>query len=665
MKQNGWIYSILTLDRRPKQLILILADTILLLLAVEAAYSLRLEHWFLPAQGHLIAFGITAAASIACFGYLGLYRAMVRFMGQKALLSVVAGAAFSAVVLSFAVSHFNVFLPLSVPVVYFMLVIMLVGGFRVLLRSLVSVIMRYTADKTSGYERETVVIYGAGSAGHQLLTALQYQPLFAPVAFIDDNRAIQKTTISGLSVHPPKSLSNLVTQRGVTRIFLAISSASHARRAEILQFLEPFGLKVQTVPSFEDLVYRNHGIGELRDIVVEDLLGRDPVLGLSHLVTMPISDRCVMVTGAGGSIGSELCRQIVKQGARTLVLLDICEYALYRISQDLSAMKAKLDSRIKVVPILGSVQNAARLRSIISTYKVQTLYHAAAYKHVPIVEHNMIEGVRNNVLGTYYAGEAALAAGVESFVLVSSDKAVRPVNVMGASKRLAELVLQGLAKRGSNTKFSIVRFGNVLGSSGSVVPLFRDQIRSGGPVTVTHKDVIRYFMTIPEAAGLVIQAGGLGSELESGSLFLLDMGKPVNIAQFAMKMIRLMGHKVRGIDSAEGIEIVYTGLRPGEKLFEELLITEDSQQTRHPCIQTVREPSLEWSDVRTIIQQITRACDNFDCKTMTELLTSAPLGYKPTGGCADLVWHEHIQGEHAAGPIKPSVSASGNVVNIA
>lgn len=665
MKQNGLINTLLTLDRRPKQVILVLIDALLLLLATVAAYSLRLESLFDPTRAHFIAFAVTIFASISCFALLGLYKAMVRFLSQRALSSVISGAIFSSLMLLMMTSATDAFIPRSVPIIYFMMVIMLVGGFRIGLRSLIAIIMRYNAGKANNYERERVVIYGAGSAGHQLLTALQHQPLFEPVAFIDDNRAIQKTTISGLSVHPARNLSTLVEQHGVSRILLAISSASHARRAEILLFLEPFGLKVQTIPSFEDLVYRNHGIGELRDIEVEDLLGRDPVPGLSELVSMPITDRCVMVTGAGGSIGSELCRQIVKQGAKKLVLLDICEYALYKISHELTGMKAKLDSRIEVIPVLGSVQSAARLKSIVSSFGVQTLYHAAAYKHVPIVEQNMIEGVRNNVLGTYNAAEAALAAGVDSFVLVSTDKAVRPVNVMGASKRLAELVLQGMAKRDSQTKFSIVRFGNVLGSSGSVVPLFREQIRNGGPVTVTHRDVIRYFMTIPEAAGLVIQAGALGSELESGSLFLLDMGKPVNIAQFAMKMIRLMGHKVRGVDSAEGIEIVYTGLRPGEKLYEELLITEDSQQTRHPRILTVREPSLEWAEVQDLLRRVTRACDKFDCEAMTSLLRLAPLGYEPAGDCADLVWHQSLNTPTRPLSLPADTQSGAKVVKIA
>jgi len=406
-------------------------------------------------------------------------------------------------------------------------------------------------------------------------------------------------------------------------------------RKKLLKQLEPLSIPVQTVPSLSELMGGQVRINDIRDLELEDLLGRDPVRSDSAVVSQSLYQKSVLVTGAGGSIGSELCRQIIRHRPRTLVLFEQSEFSLYAIERELSLINQAEDLGVELHPLLGNVCHKRRCESVMRAFGVQTVYHAAAYKHVPLVEHNVIEGIQNNVFGTWYAAESAIAAGVERFVLISTDKAVRPTNVMGASKRLAELVLQSLAQRQQNTVFSMVRFGNVLGSSGSVVPLFRDQIRDGGPITVTHPDIIRYFMTIPEASQLVLHAGSIGV---GGEVFVLDMGEPVKIADLARKMVHLMGLDEKTEENPTGdIEVVFTGLRPGEKLYEELLIGDDPQGTSHPRIMMAREVFLHWEQVEEVLSKLQRASQAFDCRAVIEVLKNARTGYAPNGDLEDLI----------------------------
>ncbi|MCP5160062.1 MAG: polysaccharide biosynthesis protein [Hahellaceae bacterium] len=623
--------QLLLLPRSYKRILSLGVDVVGLPFAFWLAMSVRLDtvsHEYPPelVASLLVSFLIT----IYLFVRLGLYRAVIRFMSDQAVLAILVGVSVSALTLAASSFIFQAWLPRSVPFIYWCIALLLVGGSRMLMRSWLLQFNRR--------EKEIVIIYGAGSAGVQLVTALMQAGDYRPIAFVDDDRLKHGTIIQGLRVYPPTSIARLIEKYDCHRLLMALGRTTHAQRALILRFLEPFPLIVQTVPEMEAVLSGRARIEEVRDIDIEDLLGRDAVCDGCLSGNRSITGKVVLVSGAGGSIGSELCRQILALGPARLILLDLSEYGLYQIHKDLMAQVKSALLKVDVVPLVGSVQKQHRMEIILRTFGVQTVFHAAAYKHVPLVEHNVIEGVRNNVFGTWYFAEAAIAAGVESFVLVSTDKAVRPTNVMGASKRLAELILQGLAQRQKNTCFSMVRFGNVLGSSGSVVPLFREQIRAGGPVTVTHPDIIRYFMTIPEAAMLVLQASNLA---EGGDVFVLDMGEPVKIVDLARKMIHLMGCRVRDERNPSGdIEVVYTGLRPGEKLFEELLIGNNPEGTPHPRILKARERSMSWHELRVLLTQLDSACHEFDCSKVRQLLKDAPTDFQPADGLGDLVWNE-------------------------
>jgi FlaA1/EpsC-like NDP-sugar epimerase len=483
---------------------------------------------------------------------------------------------------------------------------------------------------------ERVAIYGAGEAGAHLVAALAGGKQFVPVAFVDDSLSVQGRSINGVQVHHPEALPKLVADLGIKRVLLALPSVSRRKRRQIIANLEPLSVHVQTKPDIDDLSSGYARVDEIREVDVADLLGRDSIRPNDRLLDACIRGKTVAVTGAGGSIGSELCRQIIRLGPRQLLLLEVSELALYQIERELRQISGRDGLDIDIVALLGSVHHADRMRLVFKTFNVNTVYHAAAYTHVPMVEHNMVEGVHNNIIGTWYTAQAADDACVDTFVLVSTDKAVSPVNVMGATKRFAELVLQGLHQRGSNTRFCMVRFGNVLESSGSVVPLFREQIRRGGPVTVTHPAIIRYFMTIPEAAQLVIQAGSMG---KGGDLFVLDMGQPVRIEDLARRMINLMGLTVRDRHDPDGdVAIEYTGLRPAEKLYEELLIGSNVMGTEHPMIMRALEESLPWDNVQACLDELLKAIRVFDCERARELLLTYVDGYKPRNGVEDLVW---------------------------
>lgn len=625
--------SFLKMSRFSKRVISLVVDTLALSFALWAAFALRLEMGFwLPDKGQLVISALTVIFTLGVFVRLGLYRAVVRYMSDRAFFTIIAGVGISAVLLIVLGYSLHVQVPRSVPVIYGALALIFVGGSRMAVRLLV--------HHSTSRNKDCVAIVGAGETGAQLAKALRQGTEYHPVAFISLVAANHKTLISGLPVFALSHLEQVVQDHGIKRLLLALDADANIDRHHLLLQLEKLGLPVQTVPSVSELIAGQARINDIRDLELEDLLGRDPVRPDNAQVASSLYGRSVMVTGAGGSIGSELCRQIIRHRPRCLVLFEQCEYSLYAIERELSHINRLEALEVNIHPLLGNVAHRRRCEAVMRSFEVETVYHAAAYKHVPLVEHNVIEGVQNNVFGTLHTAEAAIAAGVERFVLISTDKAVRPTNVMGASKRMAELVLQGLARRQTGTLFSMVRFGNVLGSSGSVVPLFRDQIRDGGPVTVTHLDIIRYFMTIPEASQLVLQAGSMG---QGGEVFVLDMGEPVKIVDLARKMIHLMGLREKTKEHPTGIEITFTGLRPGEKLFEELLIGDDPQGTAHPRIMMAREVCMPWAGVEDVLSQLQRASHGFDCESVVNILKEAPTGFSPNGAVEDLVWNMEPQ----------------------
>jgi len=614
--------AFLELPRAQKRAISVASDITLLLFAIWASYALRLEDvTWLPNRGQLAASVLTVLVTVAVFVKLGLYRAVIRYLGDKAFITILYGVAVSALALIVFGFLFQVLVPRSVPVIYGAFAFVFVSGTRLGIRMLVN----------HPFERnkESVAIVGIGETAMQLASALRQGTEYRPAFFIALDKASHKTTINGLPVISIELIAKNIQKYSIERILLALDPDSKVDRKLLLEELEKASVPVQTVPSVSELVSGRARINDIRDLEIEDLLGRPPVAETSEGISETLHQKVVLVTGAGGSIGSELCRQIIRHKPRRLVLFERSEFALYSIERELAAINNIDGLGVLIEPLLGSITQEMRCRKVMEAYGVQTVFHAAAYKHVPLVEHNVIEGVMNNVFGTLRVAEAAIEAGVERFVLISTDKAVRPTNVMGASKRMAELILQALARRQSKTVFSMVRFGNVLGSSGSVVPLFRDQIRDGGPVTVTHPDIIRYFMTIPEASQLVLQACSMG---KGGEVFVLDMGEPVKIADLARKMIHLMGLTEKTADQPEGaIEVRFTGLRPGEKLYEELLIGNSPLATSHPRILMAREVALEWQDLEPLLESLMIASQKFDCDAVIQTLMEAPTGFKPSG----------------------------------
>lgn len=620
------------LSRGHKRLVMMIADVLAIPIALWCAFALRFSNP-LPDLTHIWwLFPLAVVSTVPVFIRLGLYRAVVRFMGSQVVYSVLFGVSISVMVLAAATLFTRVAgVPRSAFIIYWALALIYVGGSRFVARAALQ------RQRSPG---RRVAIYGAGDAGARLSVGLAGGQEFIPVAFIDDNRALHGSLFNGIPVYPTSGLPDLVSRLNFDCVLLAMPSVSRRRRQEIISQLEPLPVHVQTMPNFSDLISGASTVDDIREVGVEDLLGRDAVPPKKTLLDQCILGKSVMVTGAGGSIGSELCRQILPLRPRRIILLEMSELALYSIERELRALALDRNIDTEVVGILGSAHHRGRVRDVVQTFEVQTIYHAAAYKHVPIVEQNMVEGVHNNIFATYNTAEAAIAANVETFVLVSTDKAVSPTNIMGATKRFAELVLQGLHQRGSKTRFCIVRFGNVLESSGSVVPVFRGQIRAGGPVTVTHPEIIRYFMTIPEAAELVLQAGSMGT---GGDVFVLDMGKPVRIADLARRMIKLAGLTVRDEDTPDGdIEIAYTGLRPAEKLYEELLIGNNVSGTEHPMIMRAEEIALPWDQVQNYLDEILKAVQVFDCNRTRDLLLESVNGFRTAPDIADLVFRRKL-----------------------
>jgi len=649
------------LPRRQKRLIQVTTDVVLVWSALWLAFFVRVgEAGFVePLSGHAWVFGIAPLLSLPFFIRFGMYRAVMRYFGNDALMAIVKAVTLSALTLSLAIywrSDVPKVIPRSMVFNYWWLSLVLIGGLRLVMRQYFMGDWFSPASPTKFKGRDAglpkVAVYGAGAAGNQLVAALRMGRAMRPVAFIDDDPNLHARSIAGLRVYSARHIERMVEETGAGEILLAIPSASRARRREILEKLEHYPLHVRSVPGFMDLASGKVQVEDIQEVDIADLLGRDAVPPQQALFERCIRGQVVMVTGAGGSIGSELCRQILANEPDTLLLFEHSEFNLYSIHLELERRIEREALATRLVPILGSIRNGERLLDVLQTWGVQTVYHAAAYKHVPMVEHNVAEGVLNNVIGTLNTAQAAVQAGVANFVLISTDKAVRPTNVMGSTKRMAELVLQALSREpapvlfGSRdgvhhvnkTRFTMVRFGNVLGSSGSVIPRFYQQIRAGGPVTVTHPKITRYFMTIPEAAQLVIQAGSMG---QGGDVFVLDMGQPVKIAELAEKLIHLSGLSVRSEKCPHGdIAIKYTGLRPGEKLYEELLIGDNVSATEHPMIMRANEEHLDWDVLKDRLAKLLKAVDNDDYPQVRQLLREVVSGYVPEGEIVDWIYQQ-------------------------
>jgi FlaA1/EpsC-like NDP-sugar epimerase len=635
---------LLLLPRPFKRSLALGADALMCAITVWMAFNLRLETWTSWSPAHFTAFAGAAAFALPLFIVFGLYRAIFRYAGLPALMTVLKAVSIYAVMYGFVFTLVSVpGVPRSVGLLQPLLFLLSVTLSRAFVRYWLGGIYQGIVGRNG---LPQVLIYGAGSAGRQLAAALKTSPELVVVGFLDDDDRLHGQVLNGLKIYDPAAIVQLVSKLRVTQVYLAMPSVSRARRNEILDLVRQAHVQVRTLPGVMDLAQGKVQVSDLKELDIEDLLGRDPVPPNPLMLAKNTTGKVVMVTGAGGSIGSELCRQILKVRPTTLLLVDLTEFALYSIHQELEQLVGdSLIEGVTLVPLLANVRDAVRMGEVLGTWKPNTVYHAAAYKHVPLVEHNAAEGVKNNVTGTLITALQAAMHGVSDFVLVSTDKAVRPTNVMGASKRLAEMVLQaqaeGMAARSGKTRFSMVRFGNVLGSSGSVVPLFREQIKTGGPITLTDERITRYFMTIPEAAQLVIQAGAMAS---GGDVFVLDMGEPVRIADLARRMLELSGLGLKNASNPAGdIEIQVTGLRPGEKLYEELLIGDNPLPTSHPRIKKAHEEFLPWDVLQAKLGELGLALDANNVPLIRTLLKELVPGYQPDGEVVDWVWMENAK----------------------
>ncbi len=652
---------LLQLPRRQKRLMQVGTDVVLVWIALWMAFVVRLgiDEMINPLRDHTWLFLCAPVIAIPLFIRFGLYRAVLRYFGNDALIEIVKAVSLSALILGVVVywySNHEQVVPRSIIFNYWWLSLLTIGGLRLAMRQYFLGDWFTAAQHVPFTNRDNglpkVAIYGAGAAGNQLVAALRMGRAMRPVAFIDDDSTIADRVISGLQVYKPKHIQRMIEATGAQEILLAIPSTNRGRRREILGYLEGFPLHVRSVPGFMDLASGRVKVDDIQEVDIGDLLGRDAVPAQADLLEHCIKSQVVLVTGAGGSIGSELCRQILALRPTTLLLFEHSEFNLYSIMSELEQRIARESLPVKLLSILGSVRNQDKVLDVMRTWRVDTVYHAAAYKHVPMVEHNIAEGVLNNVIGTLNTAQAALQAGVANFVLISTDKAVRPTNVMGSTKRLAEMTLQALSRelapvlfgdtsnvsRVNKTRFTMVRFGNVLGSSGSVIPLFHKQIQLGGPLSVTHPKITRYFMTIPEAAQLVIQAGSMG---QGGDVFVLDMGKPVKIVELAEKMIHLSGLSVRSEKNPHGdIAIEFTGLRPGEKLYEELLIGDNVAATLHPMIMTASEDYLSWDVLKAKLVELLAAVEQDDYTRVRQLLRETVSGYSPDSEIVDWFYQQ-------------------------
>lgn len=642
MPLNALAVPLLKLPRLTKQIVVFIADVCVSLVAVWLAFYLRIDQVGGPVLEQGYVYGLAIALFVPIFVRMGLYRAIFRYAGMPAVVATalavtIYGIVFFALLLWLRWDG----VPRSIGLIQPILFLLLAGGWRILARYWLSGV---TDSESPRAKKKHLLIYGAGEAGVQTASALNVMREFSVRGFVDDDQGKVGRTINGVSIISPAAVADFVAQHRISDILLAIPSLGRQRRREIIDQLQLLPVHVRSLPGMLDLASGKVSVSDFQELDIEDLLGRDPVAPDPQLLAKNLASKVVLVTGAGGSIGSELCRQIVREQPQKLVLVEHNEYGLYAIHQELQLLCKEQQLRVEIHPQLGSIRNLRRLRAIFERHQPHTVYHAAAYKHVPMVQANPSEGILNNVFGTLNVARAAMEAGVEQFVLISTDKAVRPTNVMGASKRMAELALQALASAktvdyapvdeqplGTSTPirnqtcFCMVRFGNVLGSSGSVVPLFRSQLRAGGPLTVTHTEVTRYFMTIPEAAQLVLQAGAMG---EGGDVFVLDMGRPVKIVDLALRMIRLSGMTVKDDAHASGdIEIKVVGLRPGEKLYEELLIGDNPEATAHPRIMKAHEQFLTWDQLLPHLLTLRAAAKAADADAINDVLKQLVSGY--------------------------------------
>ena len=637
------INRMIGLSRINKQLVMLFADSVALVLILLASFSIRLGYWYYPESDLVwVIFGAPVVASII-FVRFGLYRAVIRYIGFKALWAIVQAVSLYALVwgaIGFMVATDGI--PRSVILINWVLSLLAIGGVRIFARALLSentnfkfLMFNFELNGKSQGDKKRVLVYGAGDAGVQLVSALSHSSEYNPVGFVDDLKELQGNQITGLNVYSIDAIEGVISKLRVDEVLIAMPSASRTKRLDIINILESYPVLVRMLPGVAELAEGKVSIGDLREVSIKDLLGRDTVVPNKELLSKNITNKVVVVTGAGGSIGSELCRQIVFLKPKALILYEMSELALYTIEKELSNIGMH---SMDLYPILGSVNNKTRLTNVFKRFGVDTVYHAAAYKHVPMVEFNNTEGVDNNIFGTLNCAQAAIDTGVKTFVLISTDKAVRPTNTMGATKRSAELVLQALSAKQSDTKFTMVRFGNVLGSSGSVIPLFKQQIKAGGPITVTDKDIIRYFMTISEAVELVIQAGAMGT---GGDVFVLDMGEPVRIHDLAVKMIHLSGLEVKDESHPDGdIEIKYTGLRAGEKLYEELLIGDNVSETDNPLIMRAQEEMLAWDELKLVLDELNGAIESCDHEKLRKLLIKIVPDFKPQCEISDILYSE-------------------------
>jgi FlaA1/EpsC-like NDP-sugar epimerase len=646
---------VLALPRYAKRFIVMAVDVSLCVLTVWVAMYLRLGEFVSLTGNAFWAAVLSVTFALPVFLASGLYRAIFRYSGTPAVLAVSRAVAVYSLLYAAAIIAVSIpGVPRTVGIIQPLLLFFAVSGSRMLARYWLGASYQ---SKLKVEALPKALVYGAGSAGRQLVAALNNSYEMRVVGYLDDDDRLHGHVLNGQPIFAPDDLPHLVETKGVTHVLLAIPSASRRRRNAILEEMGKHYVAVRTLPSVTDLAEGRVRTTDLRELDIDDFLGREAVAPNHILLARNIASKVVLVTGAGGSIGGELCRQIVKLTPQKLLLVEINEYALYTIHSELEQLLAKVEggASIRLVPLLGSVQDQERMLEVMDTWRPDTVYHAAAYKHVPIVEHNLAEGLKNNVLGTLVTAQVAMRKGVSDFVLISTDKAVRPTNVMGASKRLAELCLQALFALGrepgerssasaerfaSRIKFSIVRFGNVLDSSGSVIPRFHRQIREGGPISLTHPEITRYFMTIPEAAQLVIQAGAMA---KGGDVFVLDMGEPVKIADLARRMVELSGLSVRDEANPEGdIEIAVTGLRPGEKLFEELLLGDDPQPTAHPKIQRAQDPFVEWEELEGQLDTLRILLSHNNVEVIVALLQKLVVGYEPSSDVVDWVFTEQF-----------------------
>jgi FlaA1/EpsC-like NDP-sugar epimerase len=638
--------GLISLPRYQKQLIAIAVDAVSIVLSVWIAFSLRLELLHIPVADERLLYVIPLFIAIPIFIKFGLYRAIFRYVGQHVLWAIVKAIVLYGIVFATLIMTWEFWglprsggvLPRSLGILQPLVLLV----FIVLTRSLVRLFFANNGSTRQKKHERRTLIYGAGTSGMQIGGSLQYGGQYFLVGYVDDDRQLRHKNINGLKVYGVDEIDSLIKEYGVTDILLALPSIQQSRRNEILSDLRRFHVHVRSLPSLTDLAEGKVKVSDIRELDVGDLLGRNPVAPNKELFEKNITNQVVMVTGAGGSIGSELTRQILFAKPKTLILLEQSEFALYTLDAELKARIKDEQLDVELISLLGNVRQYEWLKKICSTWKINTIYHAAAYKHVPIVEHNITEGIFNNVWGTLNAARAAIETGVDQFVLISTDKAVRPTNVMGASKRLAEMALQALANQsGIKTQLSMVRFGNVLGSSGSVVPLFRSQINAGGPVTVTHPEVTRYFMTIPEAAQLVIQAGAMAStsgSLGQGTVFVLDMGEPVKIVDLAERMIELSGFSLQDESNPDGdIAIEVVGLRPGEKLYEELLIGDNPMSTQHSRIMKAQETYLPWDELQTELNKLEQLLNGADAPAIYQQLQKLVTGFVPDSEVVDLI----------------------------